>query len=107
MSVNATNDKAPEEPQIPQQPRLINVQPAVLSDLQPKYARKIEHDDDNPDAHGWYAGFSKLNQIAHHCPSLTLIQFTVWVNLLVAWELSPAASAAPTHSSRSIKVKSV
>lgn len=82
MSVNASNGKAPEEPRIPQpQQHQIQVQPALLSDLQPKYARQIPHDEDNPDAHGWYAGFSKSNRIAHHCSALTLIQFTVWVNL--------------------------
>lgn len=61
MSANGTsNGKAPaEQPHIPQD-RLINVQPARPDDLQPKYAAKIDHDDDNPDAHGWYAGFSKL-----------------------------------------------
>jgi hypothetical protein len=30
-----------------------------MSDLQPKYAQRINHDDDNPDAHGWYAGLSE------------------------------------------------
>jgi len=34
---------------------LVNVQPARLADLQPRYAATIQHDDDNPDAHGWYA----------------------------------------------------
>ncbi|EPS30168.1 hypothetical protein POX_b02820 [Penicillium oxalicum] len=34
---------------------LVNVQPARLSDLQPRYAAVIKHGDDNPDAHGWYA----------------------------------------------------
>ncbi|CAG8296142.1 unnamed protein product [Penicillium olsonii] len=57
MSVHGTsNGKAPaEEPQL-SQPHLINVQPARPDELQPKYAQKIQHDDDNPDAHGWYAG---------------------------------------------------
>ena len=63
MSVNgASTSKAPENFQPPQQPpqqHLINVQPARPNELQPKYAQQIEHDDDNPDAHGWYAGFSK------------------------------------------------
>jgi hypothetical protein len=58
MSVNgASNSKAPE-PQSPRQ-HMINVQPARMNELQPKYAQHIQHDDDNPDAHGWYAGFSK------------------------------------------------
>jgi hypothetical protein len=36
---------------------LVNVQPARLDDLQPKYAQQIQHGEDNPDAHGWYASF--------------------------------------------------
>ena len=43
---------------------LINVQPARMGDLQPKYAARIQHDDDNPDAHGWYAGMSKFALIS-------------------------------------------
>jgi hypothetical protein len=39
---------------------LVNVQPPRLSDLQPKYASVIEHDESNPEAHGWYASFSEL-----------------------------------------------
>lgn len=39
--------------------RLVNVQPARLADLQPKYAQTMQHDDENPDAHGWYASCSK------------------------------------------------
>lgn len=64
MSVNgASNGKAPaEQPQTPRD-HLINVQPPRMSELQPKYAQRIQHDDDNPDAHGWYAGFSMLNQL--------------------------------------------
>lgn len=41
--------------------RLVNVQPARLDDLQPKYAQTINHDGDNPDVHGWYASCSKLD----------------------------------------------
>jgi hypothetical protein len=37
----------------------VNVQPARLGDLQPRYAATIQHDDDNPDAHSWYAQLSK------------------------------------------------
>jgi hypothetical protein len=37
---------------------LVKVQPARLQDLQPKYASRIEHDEDNPDAHGWYSQLS-------------------------------------------------
>jgi hypothetical protein len=40
---------------------LVNVQPPRLSDLQPKYASVIQHDDNNPEAHGWYASFSMLS----------------------------------------------
>ncbi|QKX57340.1 uncharacterized protein TRUGW13939_04452 [Talaromyces rugulosus] len=36
---------------------LVQVQPARVEDLQPRYAQQIQHSDDNPDAHGWYAGF--------------------------------------------------
>ncbi|KAL4931113.1 slipin family protein [Aspergillus undulatus] len=36
---------------------LVDVQPPRLSDLQPKYASVIQHDGNNPDAHGWYASF--------------------------------------------------
>lgn len=39
---------------------LVSVQPARLADLQPKYAQKLEHDAENPEAHGWYAGLSKF-----------------------------------------------
>jgi hypothetical protein len=38
---------------------LVNVQPARLGDLQPRYAATLQHDHDNPDAHGWYAQMSK------------------------------------------------
>ncbi|KAJ6166965.1 hypothetical protein N7470_002412 [Penicillium chermesinum] len=63
MSVNgADSGKAPVlEPQTDnharQPDRLVNVQPARLSDLQPKYASVIQHDNSNPDAAGWYASF--------------------------------------------------
>jgi hypothetical protein len=40
---------------------LVNVQPARLSDLQPKYAQKIQHNNEDADAHGWYAGLSKFS----------------------------------------------
>lgn len=59
------NGKAPD--QVPDQvptrtPRerpLVNVQPARLADLQPRYAAQIDHQDDNPDAHGWYSSLSE------------------------------------------------
>lgn len=65
MSTNgASASKAPaHDPEMPR--RLVNVQPARMDDLQPKYAARIQHDDDNPDAHGWYAGFSE-SQVSLH-----------------------------------------
>ena len=36
---------------------LVNVQPPRPADLQPRYAQQIEHDAENPAAHGWYASF--------------------------------------------------
>jgi hypothetical protein len=66
MSTNgASTSKAREEPVVDRNDRqqyLINVQPARPNELQPKYAQRIQHDDDNPDAHGWYAGLSKLHK---------------------------------------------
>lgn len=35
----------------------IKVEPARVEDLQPSYAQQIQHNSDNPDAHGWYSGF--------------------------------------------------
>lgn len=65
MSTNgatgAETGKAPVgEPQRhqPQDRGLVKVQPARLADLQPRYASTIQHDGDNPDAHGWYAQMS-------------------------------------------------
>ncbi|KAL3438267.1 hypothetical protein BDV09DRAFT_160287 [Aspergillus tetrazonus] len=46
------NGKATQQPH-----GLVEVQPPRLSDLQPRYASTIEHDDSNPEAHGWYASF--------------------------------------------------
>ncbi|PWY80386.1 hypothetical protein BO94DRAFT_537257 [Aspergillus sclerotioniger CBS 115572] len=54
------NGKAPVHHQPTESAReagLVNVQPARPGDLQPKYAQQIQHGDDNPDAHGWYASF--------------------------------------------------
>jgi hypothetical protein len=65
MSVNGitSRGKAPAQERDPHpahhERRLVNVQPARLDDLQPKYAQTIRHDDENPDAHGWYASCSK------------------------------------------------
>lgn len=76
MSVNgASTSKAPvQEPQ--HHPRtdhgLVKVQPARLDDLQPRYASTIEHDQDNPEAHGWYARLSELHRPGHaFVPNLT------------------------------------
>ncbi|KAB8230451.1 slipin family protein [Aspergillus alliaceus] len=56
----AVNGKAPVQPlghhDSHGHSALVNVQPARLADLQPKYAQRIEHDAENPEAHGWYAG---------------------------------------------------
>ncbi|KAJ5413748.1 Band 7 protein [Penicillium cosmopolitanum] len=51
--------------------RLVNVQPARLDDLQPKYAQTINHDDDNPDVHGCFErsvdpGLVKVNPLSEH-----------------------------------------
>lgn len=63
MSVNgASNGKAPaQEPQQSHRPErgLVKVQPARLDDLQPRYASKIQHEQENSEAHGWYARLSK------------------------------------------------
>ncbi|RAO64850.1 uncharacterized protein BHQ10_000862 [Talaromyces amestolkiae] len=49
------NGKAPQTPGNVPATSLVQVQPARVEDLQPRYAQQIKHDDDNPDAHGWYA----------------------------------------------------
>ncbi|KAE8557197.1 hypothetical protein EYB25_001903 [Talaromyces marneffei] len=49
------NGKAPQAPGNRPANSLVQVQPARAEDLQPRYAQQIKHDDDNPDAHGWYA----------------------------------------------------
>ncbi|GAM39674.1 hypothetical protein TCE0_034f11411 [Talaromyces pinophilus] len=49
------NGKAPQTPGNVPAASLVQVQPARVEDLQPRYAQQIKHDDDNPDAHGWYA----------------------------------------------------
>ncbi|KAJ5888560.1 hypothetical protein N7495_008601 [Penicillium taxi] len=63
MSVNGSNSKAvltddlgpPHLQRLHPDHGLVNVQPARLDDLQPRYAANIQHDTDNPDAHGWYS----------------------------------------------------
>ncbi|RJE21458.1 Stomatin family [Aspergillus sclerotialis] len=58
----SVNGKAPAQPTGSQptyhpQDQLVNVQPARLSDLQPKYAQQINHEGDDTAAHGWYGSF--------------------------------------------------
>lgn len=55
------NGKAPAHPHHNPDHPLVEVQPPRLSDLQPKYASVIQHDDSSPEAHGWYASFSMSN----------------------------------------------
>lgn len=55
------NGKAPQTQGNLPASSLVQVQPARVEDLQPRYAQQIKHDDDNPDAHGWYASMSKRN----------------------------------------------
>jgi hypothetical protein len=61
MSVNgaSTGKASVQEPSSSRPHGLVNVQLARLGDLQPRYAATIQHDDDNPDAHSWYAKLSK------------------------------------------------
>ena len=74
MSVNnASNSKAPAGDAEIRQKRLINVQPLRPNELQPKYAQRIQHDLNDPDAHGWFAGLSKSNPNPHDIHSLTTI----------------------------------
>lgn len=54
-----SNGKAPQTPSNVPATSLVHVQPARVEDLQPRYAQQIKHDDDNPDAHGWYASMSE------------------------------------------------
>ena len=57
------NGKAPAEQTSSSrnaQGQLVSVQPARVSDLQPKYAQQISHDGDDTAAHGWYGSFSKF-----------------------------------------------
>ncbi|OGM39347.1 stomatin family protein [Aspergillus bombycis] len=56
---SVVNGKAPAQPGSHQDrghSGLVSVQPARLADLQPKYAQKLDHDAENAEAHGWYAG---------------------------------------------------
>lgn len=57
---SGVNGKAPAHPHRSPDHPLVEVQPPRLSDLQPKYASVIQHDDSSPEAHGWYASFSML-----------------------------------------------
>lgn len=54
-----TNGKAPARDPSMIQDRIVQVQPARIEDLQPSYAQKIQHAEDNPEAHGWYASLSE------------------------------------------------
>lgn len=56
---STANGKAPARPAQQSNSGIVNVQPARLDDLQPKYAQRIQHEEDNSAAHGWYAGLSK------------------------------------------------
>ncbi|OJJ60568.1 hypothetical protein ASPSYDRAFT_148068 [Aspergillus sydowii CBS 593.65] len=54
---SGVNGKAPAHPHRSPDHPLVEVQPPRLSDLQPRYASVIQHDDSSPEAHGWYASF--------------------------------------------------
>ena len=116
MSVNGTSSaKAPvRDPQ--QSSRadrgLVKVQPARLADLQPRYASTIQHDEENPEAHGWYARMSRFNrrvspptEISHPSGRVDSnhlyppLQSTPSENVSVSAVLFPVASAAPILSS--------
>lgn len=57
----SSNGKVPENPNVGFRPsNVVKVQPARLDDLQPRYAQRIQHSEENPEAHGWYAGMSEL-----------------------------------------------
>jgi hypothetical protein len=62
MSVNgASTSKAPvnqSEDRAGHHRGLVKVQPARLEDLQPRYASTIQHEEENSEAHGWYARLS-------------------------------------------------
>ncbi|OJJ44351.1 hypothetical protein ASPZODRAFT_135163 [Penicilliopsis zonata CBS 506.65] len=52
------NGKAPVTvPNLHRENGLVNVQPARINDLQPRYATTIKHDSESPDAHSWYSSF--------------------------------------------------
>lgn len=101
----STNGKAPVVgPERRPHDGLVQVQPARLEDLQPKYAQTIKHDEDNPAAHGWYASMSEsfLSQRYSRAQPYTnqgTLQYTAWASLLDAWAPFPAVAAAPIHSS--------
>lgn len=65
-SVSTHGKTAARSPERNIQESLVQVQPARAEDLQPRYAQQIKHSDDNPDAHGWYAGFSEY-QLSLFC----------------------------------------
>lgn len=68
-SLSPTTGKAPAHPTDHAQThtsRLVNVQAACLADLQPRYAQSLEHDEENPEAHGWYAGLSTFDGLGQN-----------------------------------------
>ena len=74
MSLNgASTGKAPVDDHVASSSRpdrgLVKVQPARLSDLQPRYASTIDHDSENPEAHGWY---SQMSEWIPDCDSLAM-----------------------------------
>lgn len=104
-STASPNGKAPAiSPERIPRDGLVKVQPARLEDLQPKYAQTIQHDEDNPAAHGWYASLSMsflLQRYSRAQPftNTGALQFTAWASLLDVWAPFPAVAAAPIHSS--------
>ena len=59
-SASSTTGNGPAVGFRPQKSGTVKVQPARLEDLQTAYAQTLEHDSDNPTAHGWYASMSEL-----------------------------------------------
>lgn len=66
MSASAdpnANGKAPAErsglPPSHHHTGTVKVQPASVSDLQPKYAQQLKYDTDQAAEHSWYASLSK------------------------------------------------
>ncbi|KAL1989533.1 hypothetical protein VTN49DRAFT_6730 [Thermomyces lanuginosus] len=69
-----TNGKAPARDPSMIQDRIVQVQPARIEDLQPSYAQKIQHAEDNPEAHGWYASLIHgLGEVIGFCGAIPCI----------------------------------